>query len=629
MVIILAIFALIYENYLNNILLEHISFYKSVYYFNRLVLNTMFGYYSLLCYIKNNGEECIHEMKYYLDDIGFPEIYTFNQYEHELKISSLIERFNVLKEKVSESNDKEIKNYLTSKKDEIHLTFQNNKLKNDKTTNETFSYLMASFINKLIVTSNSEDFQTAKIYPIIVDENLKPINIINNDGLEELGNTQIYIYEILTSYLDYSNHFYHLQKTIEEKANERIKSNKNTLIIFVFALFCSNLLIMGICVYFFRRFRIIINNKLKIMKILLKNDENIEVINKKLQIISIIFQFYKQNPLKLVKKLGEKMKIQNNKKVTQNNNSSEISNKKEEDYEIKFIKREIHDLSYLIYPFIVILLILIIFYLIYSVIFLIIFNKSFSKLFNICKIIEISSFSCLQYFLELGIIQLYQYIKIPENALYNTLWAFYGNKINEERNNAFVDLLNIIQDTMQKEKSLKELESSIKNTYDIISMDCSSLYFNIKDERFDIIFKEHTEVDFKQILIEYCYTIPSLKYKNEDLLLEDLTYSMMKLLLMNYKNKDDIPNYIPSELYSVIIKTLEIYRPLKFYLGNSYFIILDTQTNSHFNILLIFLLGNIILEIVYFLIIKIQIINKIETINKDLDKLTIMLKCFD
>ena len=43
LVIILAIFALIYENYINKILLEHIFFYKSVYSFNRLVLNTMFG----------------------------------------------------------------------------------------------------------------------------------------------------------------------------------------------------------------------------------------------------------------------------------------------------------------------------------------------------------------------------------------------------------------------------------------------------------------------------------------------------------------------------------------------------------------------------------------------------------
>ena len=90
--------------------------------------------------------------------------------------------------------------YLTSKKGEIHLTFENNILKNDKTSDETFSYLMGSFINKLIVTSNSEDFQTAKIYPIIVDENFQPLNIVNNDGLEEVTDQSI-IEQIMKLYM--------------------------------------------------------------------------------------------------------------------------------------------------------------------------------------------------------------------------------------------------------------------------------------------------------------------------------------------------------------------------------------------------------------------------------------------
>ena len=363
------------------------------------------------------------------------------------------------------------------------------------------------------------------------------------------------------------------------------------------------------------------------LEILLKNEENIKVINKKIQIISIIFKFYKQNPIKLIKKLGEKMRMKNNKKKEINNNSFSNIKKEKEDYEIKMIKEKIYDLSFIINPFFLILTILIIIYAIYSLIFLLITNKSFSKLFNICQVIEISSYSCLQYSLELGIIQLYQFVKIPEKTLYNTLWAFYNNKTNEEGNNAFVDLLNIIQDTMQKEKSLKELESSIDSTDKIISLECSTLYSNIKDERFSIIFKEHNEFDYEHLLIQYCNTIPSLKYKNEDLLLEDLTYSMMKLLLINYNNKNNIPYYIPSELFSVTLKFLELYRPLKLYLGDYYFRVLDSQTDSHFNILLIFLLGNIILEVVYFLIIKIKIIDKIEAVDKNLDKILLMIKC--
>ena len=38
------------------------------------------------------------------------------------------------------------------------------------------------------------------------------------------------------------------------------------------------------------------------------------------------------------------------------------------------------------------------------------------------------------------------------------------------------------------------------------------------------------------------------------------------------QNTNYIPNYIPSDLYSVIIKSLELYRPFKVFLGNYYFI---------------------------------------------------------
>ena len=223
LVIILSIIALIYENNLNNELLNKISFYKVVHTFNMLILNTMFGYYSLLCYVKYDGEKCVHEMKYYLNDIEFPDIYIFNQYEHQLKINFLIDRYKTLRSKVANTKDKEIRNYLTTKKTEIHLIFEDNTLKNDKTSYETFDYLMGSFINKLMTTSNSDDFQTVNIFPLLVDDDFKPLKLFNIKNLNEFGSTQIYIYEIMISYLEYSNHFYSLQQTIEKKSNNQIK----------------------------------------------------------------------------------------------------------------------------------------------------------------------------------------------------------------------------------------------------------------------------------------------------------------------------------------------------------------------------------------------------------------------
>ena len=626
LVILVAFFALIYENHLNDILLDKTSFYKTVTSFNILILNTMVGYYSLLCYAKKNGENCVHEFKEYLNEIGFSEIYDFNQYEHKLKVISLTELYKKLKGEAEKSNNNEIKMFLNFEKKEIHYAFVNNSLKNDRGTLQDFDYLMVSFINKLVISTNSEDFQTVEIYPLIVNEYFEPIYILNKDNSVYLGTTQIYIYEIMTSYLDYSNHFYNFQKTIEKQLNQQIKRNKNILVVFIIALIFANILIMGICFYFLRHFKIIVNGKLQNIEILLKNENNINTINNKLSNLSTLSKLYKQNPLRLLNKLSELSKLQN-KKEENNPLQNNQHNNQENDYEIQEIKNKIYDLTFLINPFIYILIILIIIYTIYSTIFLLVSYRSFNQINTVYKIIEMSSYSCLQFYLELGIIELYQFIKIPENSLYNTLWALYDNKTNDISQNAFVDLLNIIQESSQNENSYKDLKSSIGNTNSIISLNCSTLYSELNDNRFNKIFNEHNEVNYNQIINNYCNTISSLTYQTEHVFIEDLTYIMMKLLLINSNNQNYIPNYIPSELYSVIIKTLVLYRPLKNFLEDYYFEILNKQTKSHFYVLTGFLLGNIFLEIFYFFIIKNKIIDKIEKINKNIEKLLKMLKC--
>ena len=58
----------------------------------------------------------------YLNDLGFSDIYIFNECEHQLKINSLTVRYKIfLRNKVSNIKDNEIRNYLTAKKTEIHI----------------------------------------------------------------------------------------------------------------------------------------------------------------------------------------------------------------------------------------------------------------------------------------------------------------------------------------------------------------------------------------------------------------------------------------------------------------------------------------------------------------------------
>ena len=77
-----------------------------------------------------------------------------------------------------------------------------------------------------------------------VDENFVPTNLKIPENVTSLSTIQIYTYEIILTYLEYCNHLYALQLTMEQKVNDQISFNRLTLTIFIIALILSNLIVM-------------------------------------------------------------------------------------------------------------------------------------------------------------------------------------------------------------------------------------------------------------------------------------------------------------------------------------------------------------------------------------------------
>ena len=55
--------------------------------------------------------------------------------------------------------------------------------------------------------------------------------------------------------------------------------------------------------------------------------------------------------------------------------------------------------------------------------------------------------------------------------------------------------------------------------------------------------------------------------------------------------------------------------------------ILKDKMDTHYNILLIFLIGNIVIQIRYFVVIKFFILDKIEGVLSNLERLSKILNC--
>ena len=194
-----------------------------------------------------------------------------------------------------------------------------------------------------------------------------------------------------------------------------------------------------------------------------------------------------------------------------------------------------------------------------------------------------------------GLIQLLQFIKLPEVTLYEIF--HYLNLYSDK--DFFSDLYSHQQKIFLLERREKELGKSFKTDAQILNFNCDSFFIDIKNERFNTIIEQYPEKNYLQQMINFCKHIKIMSYSNEEIYLDMLYFSIMKLLLINSHSNSDFPDYNVDHLSELIAEILIIYRPLKLYLDNYYLDnVLKKELKSHFYTLVFFLLGNIILEII-------------------------------
>ena len=142
-----------------------------------------------------------------------------------------------------------------------------------------------------------------------------------------------------------------------------------------------------------------------------------------------------------------------------------------------------------------------------------------------------------------------------------------------------------------------------------------------------MMFDNHPDKNYLEQMINFCNHINVMIYANEEIYMDNLYYSILKLLLLNSHLVSEFPKYPMKDLSELSLEILIIYQPLKYYLGNYYLEnVLKKKLNKHFYTVLIFLLGNIIMEIIFFIIMKCFIIDHIDETNKNLNKLLRILK---
>ena len=116
---------------------------------------------------------------------------------------------------------------------------------------------------------------------------------------------------------------------------------------------------------------------------------------------------------------------------------------------------------------------------------------------------------------------------------------------------------------------------------------------------------------------------------DDKLLTDDIIFRINMLLLTDSNNElNSVTTYDNEDLYYLLMEVLFVFRPLRTKYASYYNdVVLKDKMKTHFSYLLVFLIGNIFLGLLNFVIIKLVVFDKIDFININFDKLTKILKC--
>jgi len=174
---------------------------------------------------------------------------------------------------------------------------------------------------------------------------------------------------------------------------------------------------------------------------------------------------------------------------------------------------------------------------------------------------------------------------------------------------------------MKIQKSSKKY-SNIK-TQMTSAMNCNELYANTDDEIIKTLITAYPSGVLQKSLQAYCLTFPFMQKNDSNSIIYDVNYSMMKLV-QDFESADGdylkIKRIFDQDIYLEMkaIITL-IFRPVESYVLNSILIpLIKNVTSSYLLIIIFYLICNIFVDIIIFIVIKQKLIKKVNEIDDDI-----------
>jgi hypothetical protein len=450
---------------------------------------------------------------------------------------------------------------------------------------------------------------------------------------KNISDVQKAVYEIIFNFANYHNNLNRIWGQIDNLFKEEVDYifNQNMMLsLILIGLHVFLILVSSAIINFLKQ--ITAETNFVINKLI--QGEWVNYLQLKLFTLKEILHFYKIDPIKASRKLRQEQKDstrKNKEKQAENEESSKLYESKD-NYNSSNQDPQIF-IENLISPLKKVLIYLFSFYLIYSFAFILLFQYAYTE------IMLTSDFDSHYLKVEKGImnsIMLLQCI-LPSNqtdiSLQNFLdentYLVYKPHLQEGY------IHDIIEDAKLHNKFISLQEKNHPKLHIVeeeanLFSDCEYLYRNVNDEVLNITKLNYPDGVLVDNLIKLCKHYKIMKEKNFKNLIEE-AYYLAKKIILNYnstygdytemKRLNDLPDFFDEFTISAMLM-----RPIQEYvLSHSiHEITLDAE---HFYLLcmIIFMIGNILVECLIFIVINKKLIRRVLIINDEIRCLTLCL----
>lgn len=507
-----------------------------------------------------------------------------------------------------------------------------NEIKTVKTSYTFFEALKISMNNLKQITPDN-----GKVGVNIIDSTstIQSYSSIPNVSIDKY---QILSYEVLINYTNYLKHLVSARNKILAFHEENLTSIFDKCFLLSYLLLAIHLILILISFFLVGHLSKIMSYNSRSINNTITKEVNIKLMKTKLKSLSSLNKLFFEDPVNLSKKISnviselhkERRKEEAEKK--QNSTSDYLMrNNSDEDNsaQVFSVDKEKH-----LSPLSKLIFIMLSLYYLYSAIFIVLLKNSTNNVDLSTRMFEASSRRFKQLTNSINLMKVQILTNNTDFELYTDIKGDDGSNggyVMYLHKNIFKDIT-IIYDLMKKYTLFSTAKDFLDNT-----LNCDFIYRSSQDSTLNAVKntyeKTRPNVNLYNSLISICNKLDLISKHDRTLLDEKIIHDNYKQLFTYTEiagDYDKMKNLIGSSLFQEILLTFEfVFRPYITYFNNSVINVIEQGTFDSFLMLSIIYLGlNIIVDFVILLTFHVKIINRIISINDNLNMLFNILRIY-